>query len=158
MTDYERHEPEKTLLHEVVREQLEGFLASSRHRHQAPPRFIEQELRAFLRCGVLAHGFLRLHCDDCGHDRLVAFSCKRRGFCPSCGGRRMAETAAQLVDRVLPEVPVRQWVLTLPYPLRYRCAYDARLTSAVLCAFIRALFAELRRRARSTSWTAYATK
>jgi hypothetical protein len=148
VTDYERHEPKKTLLHQVVREQLEGFLASSRYRDQAPPRFIEQELRAFLRCGVLAHGFLRVRCDDCGHDRLVAFSCKRRGFCPSCGGRRMAETAAQLVDRVLPEVPVRQWVLTLPYPLRYRCAYNARLTSAVLRAFIRALFAELRRRAR----------
>ena len=148
MTDYERQVPEKTLLHEVVREQLEGFLASSRYRDQAPPRFIEQELRAFLRCGVLAHGFLRLHCDECGHDRLVAFSCKRRGFCPSCGGRRMADTAAHLVDRVLPEVPVRQWVLTLPYPLRYRCAYDAKLTSEVLRAFLRALFAELRRRVR----------
>ncbi len=60
----------------------------------------------------------------------------------------MADTAAHLVDCVLPEVPVRQWVLTLPYPLRYRCAYDARLTSAVLRAFLRALFAELRRRAR----------
>ncbi len=44
-------------------------------------------------------------------------------------GRRMADTAAHLVDCVLPEVPVRQWVLTLPYPLRYRCAWDARLTS-----------------------------
>ncbi|MBW2243537.1 MAG: transposase [Deltaproteobacteria bacterium] len=53
-----------------------------------------------------------------------------------------------LVDHVLPDVPIRQWVLTLPYQLRYRCAYDARLTSAVLRAFIRALFAELRRRAR----------
>ncbi len=104
-----------------------------------------------LRCGVLAHGFLRLHCDECGHDRLVAFSCKRRGFCPSCGGRRMADTAAHLVDRVLPEVPIRQWVLTLPYPLRYRCAYDARLASEVLRAFIRTLFAELRRRARRHS-------
>ena len=35
---------------------------------------------AFLGCGILAHGFLRLRCDDCGHDKLVAFSCKRRGF------------------------------------------------------------------------------
>ena len=61
----------------------------------------------------------------------------------------MADTAAHLVDRVLPEAPVRQWVLTLPYPLRYRCAYDARLTSDVLRAFIRALFAELRRRVRN---------
>ncbi|MAE97099.1 MAG: hypothetical protein CL910_20820 [Deltaproteobacteria bacterium] len=35
-----------------------------------------------------SHGFLRLHCDACGHDRLVPFACKRRGFCPSCRGRR----------------------------------------------------------------------
>jgi hypothetical protein len=148
VAEYERHQPEKALLHEVVRDQLETFLARSQGRSQAPPRIVEQELRAFLRCGVLAHGFLRLHCDDCGRDRLVAFSCKRRGFCPSCGGRRMTDTAAHLVDRVLPEVPIRQWVLTLPYPLRYRCAYEARLTSAVLRAFVRASFAELRRRER----------
>jgi ribosomal protein S27E len=88
---YTRRTPEQTLLHRVVREQLETFLARAVARGQPPPRFIEQELRAYLRCGILAHGFLRLHCDDCGHDRLVAFSCKRRGFCPSCGGRRMAE-------------------------------------------------------------------
>ena len=60
----------------------------------------------------------------------------------------MADTAAHLVDRVLPEVPIRQWVLTLPYSLRYRCAYDAKLTTEVLRAFLRSLFAELRRRAR----------
>jgi hypothetical protein len=60
----------------------------------------------------------------------------------------MADTAAYLVDCVLPEVPVRQWVLTLPYPLRYRCAWDAKLTSEVLRAFMRALFADQRRRAR----------
>ena len=145
---YTPHRPEQTLLHRTIREQLEGFLARSAERGHPVPRFVEQELRAFLRCGVLAHGFLRLRCDDCGCDRLLPFSCKRRGFCPSCGGRRMADTAAHLADRVLPEVPIRQWVLTLPYPLRYRCAYDAKLTSEVLRAFVRALFAELRRRSR----------
>ncbi len=145
---YTPHSPEQTLLHRVVREQLEPFLSRARARERPVPHFVEQELRAFLRCGILAHGFLRLRCDDCGHDRLVAFSCKRRGFCPSCGGRRMADTAAHLVDRVLPEAPVRQWVLTLPYPLRYRCAYDRELASQVLRAFLRSLFAELRRRIR----------
>ena len=152
---YTPRSPEQTLLHRVVREQLEPFLARARAREQSAPRFIEQELHAFLRCGILAYGFLRLHCDDCGHDRLVPFSCKRRGFCLSCGGRRMADTTAHLVDRVLPAVPVRQWVLTLPYPLRYRCAYDANLTSEVLRAFLRALFAELRRRVRR-QWGALA--
>ena len=140
--------PEQTLLYRTIREQLESFLAQSRDRGHPVPRFVEQELRAFLRCGVLAQGFLRLHCDACGCDRLVPFSCKRRGFCPSCGGRRMADTAAHLVDRVLPEVPIRPWVLTLPYPLRYRCAYDTKLASEALRAFVRALFAELRRRSR----------
>ena len=37
------------------------------------------------------------------------FSCTGRGFCPSCGGRRMTERAAHLVDEVVPRVPVRQW-------------------------------------------------
>jgi hypothetical protein len=49
----------------------------------------------------------------------------------------MADTAAHLVDRVLPGVPIRQWVLTLPYALRYRCAYDMALTNEVLRAFVR---------------------
>ena len=60
----------------------------------------------------------------------------------------MAETAAQLVDRVLPEVPVRQWVLSLPFALRYRLAYDARLVRDVLHIFVAAVFGSLRRRAR----------
>jgi hypothetical protein len=59
-----------------------------------------------------------------------------------------ADTAAHLVDRVLPHVPVRQWVLSLPFALRYRLAYDAPLTSAVLGVFVRTVFASLRRRAR----------
>ena len=71
------------------------------------PRFVEQEFREFLGCGCLASGFARFHCDACGLDRLVPFSCKGRGFCPSCGGRRMAEPAAHLVDRVFSDVAIR---------------------------------------------------
>ena len=60
----------------------------------------------------------------------------------------MPDTAAHLVDRVLPEVPVRQWVLSLPFALRYRLAFDARLTGEVLNLFLRTVFTSLRRRAR----------
>ncbi len=60
----------------------------------------------------------------------------------------MADTAAHLVDRVLPEAPVRQYVLSLPFTLRYRLGYDAELTAAVLRIFVRRVFASLRRRAR----------
>ena len=47
------------------------------------PQLVKDEFDAFLECGIVAHGFLRLRCGNCGHDKLVAFSCKRRGFCPS---------------------------------------------------------------------------
>jgi hypothetical protein len=143
---YAPHHPEESVLYRVVAEQLETVLARQEERDRPVPRFVEREFRSFLDCGILARGFLRLRCSSCGHDRLLPFSCKRRG-CPSCGGRRMADTAAHLVDRVFPLVPVRQWVLSLPFALRYRMSYDARLISDVLNVFIRALFGELRRRA-----------
>jgi hypothetical protein len=145
----QQRRPEATVLYQTVQHSLETFLARAAQRDRCVPRFVERELRAYLECGLLPFGFLRLRCEDCGHERLLAFSCKGRGFCPSCVGRRMSDTAAPLVDRVLPEVPVRQWVLSLPHGLRYRLAYDARLCSQVLTLFMRTLFRALRRRARS---------
>jgi len=101
--------------------------------------------------GVLAHGFVRVRCERWTFERLVPFSCKGRGFCPSCGGRRMTEHAAHLVDEVLPPVPVRQWVLTLPYRLRYLLAWDHGLSRAVLAIYARALLDFYRDQAGSHS-------
>jgi ribosomal protein S27E len=85
------------------------------------------------------YGFLRVACEGCSHEKLVAFSCKRRGFCPSCGGRRMAETAAFLMDEVFPRVPIRQWVLSFPFPLRYLMASNSRVQSAILAITLRVI-------------------
>jgi hypothetical protein len=60
----------------------------------------------------------------------------------------MSDTAAHLVDRVFPWVPTRQWVLSLPFKLRYRMAYDSDLMRDILNIFVHAVFTELRRRAR----------
>ncbi len=81
------------------------------------PDYVYQEFDDYLKCGLLEHGFLRVQCQDCHHEKLVAFNCKHRGFCPSCGAKRMVEQAAHLVDRVLPDQAIRQWVLSLPIPL-----------------------------------------
>ena len=145
---YEARCADAALVHRVVAAELDGFLSAAEERGHPLPSFVESTFRDFLTCGMPEHGFLRVHCDNCGRDRVVAFSCKRRGVCNSCGGRRMAETAAHLVDRVLPAVPTRQWVLSLPFPLRYRLAYDRALATPLLAAFLRAVFASLRRRAR----------
>ncbi len=111
------------------------------------PGYVRREFDEFLRCGRLEHGFLRVRCDSCHAERLVAFSCKRRGFCPSCGARRMAEAAALLVDEVLPEQPVRQWVLSFPYPLRYLFASRPELMGRVLGIVYRAIATHLIRSA-----------
>ena len=52
---------------------------------------------------------------------------KERGFCPSCTGRRMCSTAANLIEHVLPRVALRQWVLTFPFRWRRRLAQDGEL-------------------------------
>jgi hypothetical protein len=130
---YDRHGPEQTTLCRLVQQHAATFFAQAEDAAGADlPQFVKDEFDAFLECGILAHGFLRLHCADCGHDKLVAFSCKRRGFCPSCGARRMAQTAAHLVDHVIPHVPVRQWVLSLPIPLRLLLAAQPKLVTPVL--------------------------
>jgi len=120
------------VLHEVVRTHLARFLDETAAATDGAgvPRFIERELRDFLDCGDLRRGFCRIRCDDRAFERLVPFSCKARAICPSCGGRRMAEQAAHLVEAVLPFVPVRQWVLTVPHRLRYRLAFDHALCRA----------------------------
>jgi len=130
---YERRRPEETILHSLVREHLETFLAQVEARTGTGlPGFVQDEFEAFLECGILAHGFLRVRCAQCAHEKLVAFSCKRRGFCPSCGARRMAQSAAYLVDQVIPRVPVRQWVLSFPIPLRILLAAHPELLTPLL--------------------------
>jgi hypothetical protein len=130
---YERHRPEETTLYQVVQQELETFLAQvEAHTGSGVPEFVKDEFEAFLECGILAHGFFRLRCAQCADEKLVAFSCKRRGFCPSCGARRMSETAAYLVDKVIPRVPVRQWVLSFPIPLRVLFASHPELLTPVL--------------------------
>ena len=97
---YARRRPEKTVLHQVVRENLETFLAELREDGRGLPRYVEQEFRRFLRCGILEEGFTRCVCQECGDELLVAFSCKGKAFCPSCCARRMSDTAAHLVENV----------------------------------------------------------
>ncbi len=147
---YQPRAPERGVLHTIIRDNLESFLREAAHRADGAslPDFVEQEFRDFLTCGVLTHGFARVRCGTCAFERLVPFSCKGRGFCPSCGGRRMTERAAHLVDAVLPRVPVRQWVLSLPHRLRYLLAWNHALCRAVLSVYVRALLGFQRQRAQ----------
>ncbi len=129
---YVRHKPEQTLLYQLIERHWPEFQSHLSEVGSYLPRHVAREFDEYLDCGRLEHGFLRVRCEGCHHEHLVAFSCKRRGFCPSCGARRMAETAALLVDDVLPHKPIRQWVLSFPYPLRFLLANSPQVMSKVL--------------------------
>ncbi|HBB3360068.1 TPA: transposase [Escherichia coli] len=103
---YQSHRPEQTLLYQIVDEYYPAFAALMAEQGKELPGYVQREFEEFLQCGRLEHGFLRVRCESCHAEHLVAFSCKRRGFCPSCGARRMAESAA-----LLDELPKAKWLL-----------------------------------------------
>nr|WP_252361447.1 transposase [Pseudomonas asiatica] len=129
---YARHAPERTLLYALVEAHYPDFIARIEAEGRSLPGYVREAFDAYLRCGVLEHGFLRVVCEHCRAERLVAFSCKKRGFCPSCGARRMAESARHLVEEVFGPRPVRQWVLSFPYPLRFLFASKPEAIGPVL--------------------------
>lgn len=144
---YRRRRPEQTALYRTVQQHWETFRQHAEARGPLPG-FVVEEFEAYLRCGILAHGAVLVRCADCGLERLVAMSCKGRGWCPSCLGRRMNDVAAFLVDHVLPQQPLRQWVCTLPWELRYLAGYDRELASGLVGGFVRSVSDSLRHRAK----------
>jgi hypothetical protein len=137
---YRPRRPSESVLYRCVQEHFETWLAHCRDGHDdewSVPEYVEREFRRYLDCGILAHGFARARCGQCGDHFLIAFSCKGRGACPSCNARRMVATAAHLTDHLLPPLPVRQWVLAVPKRLRYFLHRDADLQGAVLRLLLR---------------------
>ena len=71
---YQRHQPEHTVLYKIVQENFETFLRLVQEECGRPlPDFVEKEFREYLKCGILAYGFLRAKCDSCNNGHLVAF-------------------------------------------------------------------------------------
>ncbi|MEW8347339.1 MAG: IS91 family transposase [Candidatus Thiodiazotropha taylori] len=151
---YVRHRPERTLLYQIVDEYYPAFKQHLEAQDTYLPCYVEQEFEDYLKCGRLEHGFLRVRCDNCHAEHLVAFSCKRRGFCPSCGARRMVEAAALLVNEVFPAQPVRHWVLSLPYPLCFLLASRPEVMGKVLGIAYRCIATHLIQKSGFTRSTA----
>ncbi len=151
---YQRHRPENSLLYQIVDEYYPTFTAHLAEQGRELPGYVQREFEEFLKCGRLKHGFLRVRCESCHAEHLVAFSCKRRGFCPSRGTRRMAESAALLVDEVLPEQPMRQWVLSFPFQLRFLFASRPEIMGRVLGIVYRVIATHLVKKAGHTHQTA----
>ena len=80
--------------------------------------YVRKVIYRYLDCGILHNGFARVKCEDCNYKYLLAFSCKRRHFCPSCHQKRVVEFGEYLCEEILKAVPHRHFVFSIPKILR----------------------------------------
>jgi uncharacterized Zn finger protein (UPF0148 family) len=144
---YRRREPERSVLYQLVYHGRDELPRVWGERFQPEYGVLRDEvlttLDEYLNCGILVHGAARVHCDTCKHSLLVAFSCKKRGVCPSCGAKRAVKFAEHLYENVLEEVPNRHVVFTIPKRLRGYFRYDRKLGSVLFQAAWQSLVATL---------------
>ncbi len=133
---YRPRNPQASPLYQCVRRHADELREAGRiHR-----RVEDQALERFLDCGDLHKGFARIHCDECGHEYLLAFSCKTRCFCPSCHQKRMLIYGEWVEEEVLAPVPHRQYVFTVPKVIRG--AFHQRHRLGELCRIVGRLLTE----------------
>jgi hypothetical protein len=135
---YRRREPQKSTLYKLIYHARDELPRVWEERFQTTYGFLRDEVLAtfdeYLNCGILEHGAARDYCDTCNHSLLVAFSCKKRGVCPSCGAKRAVKFAEHLYEEVLEDVPYRHIVFTIPKRLRIYFRYDRKLNDILFSA------------------------
>ena len=128
---YRPRDHEASPFFKVVRDYFDEFEKVYPEKYQKRYGYWRPVIRSaidkFLKCGDLKEGFARVRCPDCKAEFFVAFSCRARGCCPSCGQKRALLLAHHLNEEVLSDVPHRQWVFTIPRRLRVYFRYDRSL-------------------------------
>ena len=151
---YQRRKPEESQLYQIIEDNYQHLSDHLSQQNKYLPSYVNNEFESYLQCGQLENGFIRVQCQDCHHEKLVAFSCKKRGFCPSCGASRMAQTAALLTEHILPHQPIRQYVLSLPFPLRFLLAAKPELITLMLNCIVHNIEKAIIKKAGLTQKTA----
>jgi hypothetical protein len=130
---YRQRKPQNLPYYQCVEENFEMFEQVYEDRFERRYGFfrpyVKQVIYRYLDCGILHNGFARIRCEDCGHEYLLAFSCKRRHFCPSCHQKRVVEFGEWLCQEVVKAVPHRHIVFSIPKILRRYFLYDRKLLS-----------------------------
>ncbi len=100
---YIARKPQQTDLYSIILENYRSVFEEKESHGIEMPFHLDREFRKYLTCGIHAYGMARFHCNCCQADKFVAFSCKGRTICPSCTGRRTADTAKHLLEEVFYE-------------------------------------------------------
>jgi len=119
---YRRRKPQYTPYYQCIEDYYEEFKRVYDRRFSQKYGYlrshIEKVIYQYLDCGILHNGFARVKCGSCKHEYLLAFSCKRRHFCPSCHAKRVIEFGEWLCGNILKKVPHRHFVFSIPKILR----------------------------------------
>lgn len=99
--------------------------------YAGPSQNIIDRLEQFAGCADWSKGVARIRCEDCGHSYFRPFSCKVFHLCPSCDQKRTLLYAEYLAEDLLPDLPHRQFVFTIPKILRPYFKSDKRLFGEV---------------------------
>jgi ribosomal protein S27E len=137
---YRPRHPERTVLYRVLFHYFDGFLAEYEGRFEKDYVLFRPNIREvverYLDCGNPRCGFARIRCPDCHTEHLLMFSCRTRGFCPSCHAKRLEEW---MRETLLLDVPHRQVVFTIPRMLRIFFKYNRRLLGSLCRCALRSL-------------------
>jgi len=140
---YRPRHPERTVLYRVLFHHFDRFLAEYEDRFEREYGFfrpiVKEVVEKYLDCGNPKCGFARIRCPDCAEERLVMFSCRTRGFCPSCHAKRVEEWGEWMRETLLLDVPHRQIVFTIPKRLRVFFKFDRRLLGDLCRCALRSL-------------------
>ncbi len=140
---YRPRHPERTVLYRVLFHYFDRFLTEYEQFFEKEYGFlrpvIKEVVERYLDCGNPRCGFARIRCPACGEDRLLMFSCRTRGFCPSCHAKRLEEWGEWMREELLLDVPHRQVVFTIPRMLRIFFNYKRRLLGELCRAAVQAL-------------------
>lgn len=132
---YRQRNPQSTQYYQCIEDHFETFEQVYDERFSRQYGFfrpyVKDVIYRYLDCGILHNGFARVKCTDCGHEYLLAFSCKRRHFCPSCHQKRVVEFGQWLCCEVLKKLPHRHIVFSIPKILRRYFLYDRTLLAGL---------------------------
>lgn len=128
---YRPRNPRATPLYQLLETHFETVKGNWEERFERRYGFwrgyYDTAVARYYECGLFELGFARVKCTECPNEFLVAFSCKGRGLCPSCGAKRAAIFSELLKSHILADVPHAQWVFSLPKMLRPYFLYHREL-------------------------------
>jgi hypothetical protein len=144
---YVRHKPEQTLFYQLIERDWPAFQSHLSEAGGFLPRHVVREFDEYLDCGRLEHVFFVCVAATATTSIWWPSAASAEVFVPAAGQGTWWKLLHFLVDDVLPHKPIRQWVLSFLYPLRFLLANSPQVVSSLLSIVNRVISTHLIKKA-----------